>query len=192
MSNFQIEKTGYGAGSREYKDFPNVLRLMLGETNDEQQAANNEQIETLILLETNIDDLSPEISGFVLERAFAAGALDVWFAPIVMKKSRPAVQISILCRAEDKEKFLQLLFRETSTLGVRETEIKRRALPRETVLVETVFGAIDVKIAKSNGKILKAAPEYEQCRAAALEFDVPLREIERAALKAYDETREND
>jgi hypothetical protein len=191
LDDFQIEKTGYGAGSREYKDFPNVLRLMLGETNDEQQAANNEQIETLILLETNVDDLSPEISGFVLERAFAAGALDVWFAPIVMKKSRPAVLISILCRPADKEKFLQLLFRETSTLGVRETEIKRRALPRETVRVETVFGAIDVKAAKSNGKILKAAPEYEQCRAAALEFDVPLREVERAALKAFEEMLKN-
>ncbi|HEX8565118.1 MAG TPA: nickel pincer cofactor biosynthesis protein LarC [Pyrinomonadaceae bacterium] len=191
FEDFQIEKTGYGAGSREYKDFPNVLRLILGETNDEQRTTNNEQIEKLTLLETNIDDLSPEISGFVLERAFAAGALDVWFAPIVMKKSRPAVLISILCRAEDKEKFLQLLFRETSTLGVRETEIKRHALPRETVWVETVFGAIDVKVAKSNGKILKAAPEYEQCRAAALEFDVPLREVERAVLKAFEDTLKN-
>ena len=191
LDDLQIEKTGYGAGSREYKDFPNVLRLIFGETNNEQRTTNNEQIEKLTLLETNIDDLSPEISGFVLERAFAAGALDVWFAPIVMKKSRPAVQISILCRPADKEKFLQLLFRETSTLGVRETEIKRYALPRETVRVETVFGAIDVKAAKSNGKILKAAPEYEQCRAAALEFDVPLREVERAALKAFEETLEN-
>jgi hypothetical protein len=191
LDNFPIEKTGYGAGSREYKDFPNVLRLILGETNDVPQAANNEQTKTLILLETNIDDLSPEISGFVLERAFAAGALDVWFAPIVMKKSRPAVQISILCRLADKEKFLQLLFRETSTLGVRETEIKRRALPRETIRVDTVFGAIDVKVAKSGSRFLKAAPEYEQCRTAAIEFDVPLREIERAALKAFEETLKN-
>jgi uncharacterized protein (DUF111 family) len=101
------------------------------------------------------------------------------------------VQISILCHSIDKEKFLQLLFRETSTLGVRETEIKRHALPRETVRVETVFGAIDVKVAKSNGKILKAAPEYEQCRAAALEFDVPLREVERAVLKAFEDTLKN-
>ncbi|MDQ4121791.1 MAG: nickel pincer cofactor biosynthesis protein LarC [Acidobacteriota bacterium] len=186
--DLQIEKTGYGAGSREYKDFPNVLRLLLGETSKERRTKNDEQI--LVLLETNVDDLSPEISGFVLERALASGALDVWFSPILMKKSRPAVQISVLCRLEDKEKFLRLLFRETSTLGVRETEVKRHALPRETVRVETNFGAIDVKFARSDGNILKAAPEYEQCCAAALKFDVPLREVERAALKAFEEILE--
>ena len=189
LTDLQIEKTGYGAGSREYKDFPNVLRLMLGETDKKQLATNSEQ--TLILIETNIDDLSPEISGFVLERALAEGALDVWFTPIVMKKSRPAVQVSILCNPEDKEKFLGILFRETSTFGAREIEIKRRALPREIIRVETVYGAIDVKVAKSEGKIIKAAAEYDQCRLAALEFDVALREVERAALKAFEDIPEN-
>lgn len=190
--DLQIEKTGYGAGSREYKDFPNVLRLILGETNIERQTTKNEQTETIILLETNVDDLSPEISGFVLEKALSAGALDVWFTPIVMKKSRPAIQISILCPVKEKENFLNLLFLETSTLGVRETEIKRPALPRETIRVETAFGAIDVKAAKIGDRLLKAAPEYEQCRAAALRFDVPLREIERAVLKAFEATIKND
>lgn len=187
LPDLKIEKTGYGAGSREYRDFPNVLRLILGET--EPNDSRLQIHDSLTLLETNIDDLSPEISGYVLEKAFDAGALDVWFAPIVMKKSRPAIQVSILCRPEDKERFLRLLFRETTTLGVRESAVKRHALPREIVRVETRYGAIDVKVAKFDNQFLKAAPEFEQCRAAALEFDVPLRETERAALKAFEETQ---
>ena len=189
LPDLKIEKTGYGAGSREYQGFPNVLRLILGETetktNDSRFTIHN----SLTLLETNIDDLSPEISGYVLEKAFDAGALDVWFTPIVMKKSRPAVQISILCESDDKEKFLQLLFRETTTLGIRESAVKRHALRREIVRVETAYGAIDVKFARFDKEFLKASPEFEQCRAAALESNVPLREIERAALKAFDETQ---
>lgn len=188
LPDLKVENTAYGAGSREYKDFPNVLRLILGETNNEQRTTNSEQ---LTLLETNIDDLSPEKTAFVMERAFEGGALDVWFTPIVMKKSRPAVQISILCSSKQKEIFRRLLFAETTTLGVRETSVSRHALPREVVRVETHFGEIDVKVAKFEGRILKASPEYEHCRAAAIKFDVSLREIEEAAIRAFEETQKD-
>ena len=190
MPDLKIEKTAYGAGSREYESFPNVLRLILGETASESRRSKSE-VEELVLIETNVDDLSPETAGFVLERAFERGALDVWFAPIVMKKSRPAVTISILCRTKDKENFLNLLFSETTTLGVRSSKAERHFLPREIVRVETGYGAIDIKVARFDDNILKASPEFEHCRRAAVEFDVPLREVERAALKAFEETQKH-
>ena len=190
MPDLKIEKTAYGAGSREYENFPNVLRLILGETESENRHLKSE-VEELVLIETNVDDLSPEVASFVLEKAFDRGALDVWFAPIVMKKSRPAVAISILCRLEEKETFINLLFSETTTLGVRSSKVERRFLPREIVKVETCYGAIDIKVAKFDERILKASPEFEHCRAAALKFDVPLREVERAALKAFEETQKH-
>jgi hypothetical protein len=122
-----------------------------------------------------------------MERAFDSGALDCWFSSIYMKKSRPAVRISILCEPDEREKFLKLLFSETTTLGVRASKIERLSLPREIIAVETEYGAIDVKLAKFDGKVLKASPEYEQCREIALKFGIPLREIEAAAIKAFNE-----
>ncbi|MCY7345904.1 MAG: nickel pincer cofactor biosynthesis protein LarC [Pyrinomonadaceae bacterium] len=188
-----IEKTAYGAGTREYQDFPNVLRLLLGETenqlritnyelrNEDQKPKNENQ--NLILIETNIDDLSPQILGYVMERAFEIGCLDCWFTPIQMKKNRPATMISILCKQDKKEILTELLYTETSTLGVRISEVERNCLPRETVKVETEFGAVDVKTAKFKGKIVNAKPEYEQIRQIALQSKKSLREIEREVLE---------
>lgn len=181
-----VEKVGYGAGTREYKDFPNVLRLMLGNTKSEISNFKSE-ISKLTLLETNIDNLSPEVLGFVMERAFDAGALDCWFEPIQMKKNRPAVKITILCEPADKEKFMQLLFAETTTLGVRVSETERHCLPREFAKVETEFGEIEIKFAKMGENVVKFAPEYEQVRAAAVKHGVPLREVEAIARKAFEE-----
>ena len=197
-----IEKTAYGAGTREYKDFPNVLRLFLGEVAPQRREAaeeNHSQINTddqrpktkdqrpktkdLILIETNIDDLSAQILGFVMERSFELGALDCWFTPIQMKKNRPATMISILCDTEKKEVLTELLYTETSTLGVRIKETKRECLPRKIVKVETEFGTVDVKIAEYKNKIVNAKPEYEQIRGIALKSNKSLREIEREVLK---------
>ena len=197
IPEMRIEKTAYGAGNREYKDFPNALRLMIGETfNAKTQSGKDAKEENfgidsklrtqesrLILLETNIDDLSPQILGFVMERAFEIGALDCWFTPIQMKKNRPATMVSILCDAEKKEVLTELLYTETSTLGVRISKIERDCLPRETVKVETEFGGIDVKIAKYQGKIVNAKPEYEQIREIALKSNKPLRDVEREVLE---------
>ncbi len=200
IPEMQIEKTAYGAGTREYKDFPNVLRLMLGETadlkeeispqiNKDEYGFKNDEQNTktenhhLFLLETNIDDLSAQILGFVMERAFELGALDCWFTPIQMKKNRPATMISILCDESKREVLTKLLYTETSTLGVRVQMIERECLPRKIVKVETEFGAVDVKIAEYKNKIVNAKPEYEQIREIALKSNKSLREIEREVLK---------
>jgi uncharacterized protein (TIGR00299 family) protein len=190
IPEIKIEKTGYGAGTREYENFPNVLRLMLGEVQSPKSkvqspsATDNRQLTTdkLLLLETNIDDLSPQILGFVMERAFELGALDCWFTPIQMKKNRPATIISILCEEEKGEILSELLYTETTTLGIRVQGIERNCLPREIVKVETEFGEIAVKIARYDGKIVNAKPEYEQIREIALQSKKTLREIEREVL----------
>ena len=200
LPEMRIERTGYGAGTREYENFPNVVRLFLGETENASdnllslqsqfsKIQNNDVlVENLSLIETNIDDASPQTLAFVLEKAFGLGALDCWFTPILMKKSRPATVVSILCEIADKEKFTELLFAETTTFGVRVSEIERRALPREIVRVTTEFGEISIKTARLNGRIIKAAPEFEDCRAAALKFSVSLAAVERAATKAFEIT----
>jgi uncharacterized protein (DUF111 family) len=140
-----------------------------------------------LLLETNIDDLSPQILGYVMERAFEFGAMDCWFTPIQMKKNRPATMLSILCEKNKREIFMELLYRETSTLGVRISEVERDCLPREIAKVETEFGAVDVKIARFNGKIVNAKPEYEQIREIALKSNRTLKEIEKETLEKFNE-----
>jgi hypothetical protein len=197
IPEMHIEKTAYGAGTREYKDFPNVLRLMLGATTDlkeenrpqmntDEHGFHSEdqrpETENLILIETNIDDLSPQILGFVMERAFDLGALDCWFVPIQMKKNRPATLLSILCGKEKRQVLSELLFTETTTLGIRVSSIERNCLPREIVKVETEFGEVSVKVARYDGKIVNAKPEYEQIREIALQSKKTLREIEREIL----------
>ncbi len=177
LPKMKIARTGYGAGTREYERFPNVLRLMLGEDTQSDEASD----ERLIVVETNIDDMSPQIYGYVLDEALKRGALDCYFTPVQMKKNRPGVVISILCRPSERDAMCELLLAETTTLGVRFYEVLRRALERETVSVETEFGAIDVKVARLDGRIVKEMPEYEQCRAAAEKANVPLQQVERAA-----------
>jgi hypothetical protein len=176
----KIEATGYGAGTRNPKGFPNALRLLVGET---ETVVNAD--ETLMMIETNIDDMSPQLFGYVMERAFQLGALDCYLTQTLMKKNRPGSLISILCQPEDREKFLEMLFAETTTIGARTYEVQRRALLRETIRVETQFGAIDVKVARGNNGNVNAMPEFDQCRAAATAANVPLREVQEAARQAY-------
>ncbi len=188
IPNLKIEKTGYGAGTRNYENFPNVLRLILGERekfgiwNLGSKISQDQRPKTkdLIQIETNLDDISPQILGFVMERAFELGALDCWFTPIQMKKNRPATMVSILCNREKKEILSELLYTETTTLGLRVTEVKRSCLAREIVKVKTEFGEIDVKIARYQGKIVNAKPEYEQLKKIALEKNISLLKIQKA------------
>ena len=191
IPTLKIEKTAYGAGTREYNNFPNVLRLFLGETED---ASDNDfpfnentvelekiyETKNLILLETNLDDVSPQISGFVMERAFEIGALDCWFTAVQMKKNRPATIFSILCEKEKREVLTELLFTETTTLGVRVQVVERNSMTREIVKVKTKFGEIDVKIAQYKGKIVNAMPEFEMMKQAAKNFGVSLKTVIRA------------
>jgi uncharacterized protein (TIGR00299 family) protein len=179
LPKLRLESTGYGAGTREYKGFPNVLRVLIGD-DDAQNVAS----ETLWMIETNVDDMSPQIFGHVMERTLQLGALDCYFTPVQMKKNRPGVLLSILCRDTDREKLSQMLFAETTTLGLRSYSVERRALQRESVRVETPYGPIDVKVAKLSGRIVNQMPEYEQCREAARVASVPLRTVEEAARTA--------
>ena len=173
--------TGYGAGTRQYEKFPNVLRVLLGET--EADGATDER---LWMLETNIDDMSPQLLGHVMDRAFELGALDCYFTPVQMKKNRPGVLLSVLCERERKEQLLNLLFIETTTLGVRSYEVERRALQRSMVRVETQYGPIDVKVAHLNGSVVNEMPEFEQVRAAAAKAGVAVKVVEDAVRKAID------
>jgi uncharacterized protein (TIGR00299 family) protein len=179
VPKLKLESTGYGAGTREYKGFPNALRVLIGD--DAQDAAS----ETLWIIETNVDDMSPQIFGHVMDRVLELGGLDCYFTPIQMKKNRPGVMLSVLCRDSDREKLSQMLFSETTTLGLRSYSVERRALQRESVRVETPYGPIDVKVAKLNGRIVNQMPEYEQCREAARLAGVPLRSVEEAARTAF-------
>lgn len=184
IPQIKIERTGYGAGTREYDNFPNVLRVMLGET-----VAQHPADEWLWLIETNVDDVSPQIIGYVMDRAFELGALDCYFTPVHMKKNRPGVLLSILSDKKQKESLMQLLFKETTTLGVRTYEVARRALERSMVRVETLYGPIDVKVAHLNGRVVNEMPEFEQCRHAATKADVPLKFVEEAVLLALAKMR---
>ena len=170
---------GYGAGGRDLP-IPNVVRLLLGERSEVH--GQGTEIDTLMMLETNIDDNSAEVDGYVMEQLFASGALDVFFTPIQMKKNRPATLISILSRPEDVEKLELLLFRETSTLGVRRQSVERRCLERTSEVVDTSYGPIRVKVARLPDGTSKRAPEFEDCKRAALAHGVPLRKVYDAAL----------
>lgn len=165
---------GYGAGGRDLP-IPNLLRLLVGE--------GGAGIESLVLLETNLDDNSAEINGYVMEKLFASGALDVFFTPIQMKKNRPATLLSVLCRPADLEPLETILFRETSTLGVRRQPVERRCLPRESETVQTPFGPVRVKVALLPDGTTKRAPEYEDCKRAAESNGVPLHVVYEAALE---------
>ena len=192
-----VEKTAYCAGTHEYKDFPNVLRLMIGfqiqdsifkiESNQDQRPKAENQ--NLLLLETNLDDLSPQILGYVMERALESGAFDCWFTPIQMKKNRPATMISILCEKDKREVFTELLYTETTTLGVRISEIERDCLPREIIKIKTEFGEVDIKIARFGEKIVNAKPEYDQLREIALKSKIPLKKIEKIVLEVLEKSK---
>ncbi|MGH9819243.1 MAG: nickel pincer cofactor biosynthesis protein LarC, partial [Pyrinomonadaceae bacterium] len=182
IPEMMLEQTAYGAGTREYVDFPNVLRLIVGESAIAETDRYRASMDKLALIETNIDDISPQILGYVMERSFELGALDCWFTPIQMKKNRPATMVSILCRASDRETFSDLLYRETSTIGLRVREVERECLPREIVSVKTEFGEVDVKVAKRDAEVINAMPEYDQVKRLARDNNVSFTVVRDAVL----------
>jgi uncharacterized protein (TIGR00299 family) protein len=170
-----VAAVGLGAGSAELAEQPNVLRLFIGEAAARRDDAGLEA--DIAVLEANLDDMSPQIYGFFAERALQAGALDVFSVPVQMKKNRPGQLITVLCNPADQEKFSDLLFRETTTLGVRQSIVKRRTLQRESLTVQTSLGSIRMKVARLHGHILNFAPEYEDCQKVAAERGVPLKRV---------------
>lgn len=177
-----VAAVGYGAGTRDPKERANVLRVFLGESAEEHAAES-----AVIVLEANLDDMSPEVGGFVLEQALAAGALDVFYTPVQMKKNRPGLLLTVLCSPERADALTHLLFEQTTTLGVRSYRAERRVLERVIETVETRLGPVRMKLARMNGRLLNVAPEYEDCQRLAREKSVPLKEVLAEAQFCYRE-----
>ncbi len=172
--NFRLLKTGYGIGNRD-TDIPNVLRVMLGEGNI--GAAWDCDRESALLIECNIDDMNPELHDYIMEALFNAGAQDVFLTPTVMKKSRPALILSILCGIEEEKAVSEILLRETTTFGIRTQRVDKTMLKREVSWVTTPYGNVRVKHAYFKGEKIKSKPEYEDCRELARKQGVSIREI---------------
>jgi uncharacterized protein (TIGR00299 family) protein len=179
----KTEKIGYGAGTRNFKNSPNVLRLSVGE-----MAVQNESpypVEEITVLEANVDDMTPQVFGYVMEQALQNGALDAFGTPVQMKKSRPGMLLTVLCRNEDSQRLTRMILAETTTLGVRMRREMRAALTRRHVNVSTKWGNVRMKLANLNGSVSNYAPEYEDCRRIAKEQNVPLKTVMQEAIKVY-------
>lgn len=180
MPAMRVLSSGFGAGKKQFKaDMPNLLRVVFGEVED----TSDRTPQTVAVLETNLDDQNPEGFDLLMERAFAAGALDIFFTPIQMKKNRPATLLSVLCPPDRADALAALLFRETGTFGIRIREQRRCTLARSWRTVSTAFGDIRLKAGAWQGEEVTVAPEYEDCKRAALEHGVPLRWVYEAALR---------
>src|SRR2546425_738386 len=180
LPSMRVDTIGYGAGSREIDHHPNLLRALYGELLD--QAALRE---TVLVLETTIDDMNPQLYGHLMDRLFAAGALEVFYTPIQMKKSRPGTMVTVICPEPKLEDVSSVIFRETTTIGFRYQPMGRIELARRIETTRTPYGPIRMKVSVYNGEVVQATPEYEDCRRVALKTGVPLKEVQRLAVQAY-------
>ncbi|MGD0058300.1 MAG: nickel pincer cofactor biosynthesis protein LarC [Verrucomicrobiia bacterium] len=186
MPAMSIEKIGYGAGSRDLDKAPNVLRAVLG-----QSAGDNRrytEADTVAVIETNIDDMNPQLFGDVMEQVLAAGALDVFLTPVQMKKNRPGTLLTVLCERNSVDALAELLLTHTTSFGVRVHEAQRRKLAREMVTVKTKFGDIEVKIGRLGGKIVQRSPEFDSCQQAAARCSVGVKDVYNEAARVAGET----
>ena len=175
----RLRQVGYGAGAREIQDRPNVLRVLIGEADGTAPA------ERVVVVETEIDDMNPQIFGVLIDRLLEAGALDVFYTPIQMKKGRPGTLLTVIARPATRADLTAIVFRESTTIGVRFTEMDRECLDRQTVTVETPFGTIPVKIARRGGELMNVSPEFDECARAAEASGRPVKEVHAAAMQAY-------
>lgn len=180
----RLQRVGYGAGSRDFPDFPNVLRVFIGEQDDPGPARS------VVVIETEIDDMNPQIFGPLIDQLMASGALDVFYTPIQMKKNRPGTLLSIVARPEHRVQLTSIVFRETTSIGVRYIEMQRECLDRETVEVATPLGRVKIKVARRDGEVLNASPEFEDCARVAAQSGRPLKDVHAAAIKAFLDQRE--
>jgi pyridinium-3,5-bisthiocarboxylic acid mononucleotide nickel chelatase len=178
-----VGSIGYGAGSADLEGQPNVLRIMIGEAAEKVVPGFDEEIS---VIEANLDDMNPQIYGYFQEKALAAGALDVYTTPVQMKKNRPGTLLTLLCKPQDANALMSLIFAETTTFGARAYTAQRRTLPRESVNVHTQYGDVRIKLSRVDGHIQHVAPEFEDCRKLAVEKNVPLQRVISDALRAYE------
>jgi uncharacterized protein (TIGR00299 family) protein len=186
MPTMSIEKIGYGAGSRDLEKAPNVLRAVLGESAGDSRRYS--ETDSVAVIETNIDDMNPQLYGDVMERLLAAGALDVFLTPVQMKKNRPGTLLTVLCERNGVDALTELILTHTTSFGVRVHEAQRRKLAREIVTVKTKFGEIEVKIGRLGGKIVARSPEFESCQQAAARFNISVKDAYNEAARVAGET----
>ncbi|AJG41660.1 hypothetical protein TRQ7_09475 [Thermotoga sp. RQ7] len=178
----RIEKVGYGAGTRDL-EIPNVLRGYLGFLEGKSERD--------ILIETNVDDMNPQLFGYLMEKLFETGAKDVFYTPIYMKKNRPAVKVSVLCSEEKRDQILKVLFKESTSIGARILHLEKVEAPRKVITLETEYGKIPVKVAYFDSEVVNVSPEYETCKKIAQEKGVPLKEIYSAVYRKISEVQGN-
>jgi uncharacterized protein (TIGR00299 family) protein len=179
MPPMRVAQIGYGAGNRDFPDLPNVLRVLIGES--DAAAAS----QTVVVIEAEIDDMNPQIFGVLMDRLLAQQALDVFYTPIQMKKNRPGTLLSVIAAPDARDALTGTIFRETTTIGVRYREMMRECLERRTVTVNTSVGDVRIKVATRHGQILNAAPEFDDCIRLAGEHDMPAKNIQALAMKAW-------
>jgi hypothetical protein len=175
----RVESIGYGAGDRDFAGNPNVLRILVGAADDSVSA------DRVVVLESEIDDMNPQLFGPLMERLHQAGALDVFYAPVQMKKNRPGTLVTVIARPDQRESLSGLLFAETTTIGVRYHEMQRDCLEREVRSIATPVGPIRFKVARRAGRVLNASPEFEDCAKAAAEHGLPIKDVQAMATKAW-------
>ena len=176
----RIISTGYGAGTRDLRK-PNVLRIIVGEMIARPEEAEEDEV---VIIDTNIDDMNPEFYGYVMEKLFDAGAIDVWITPVYMKKNRPGTALSVLAPIHKEEAIIDVIFKETSTLGARTSRKVRRKALREVLAVTTRFGEVRVKIGKFKNQIVSVSPEYDDCARLAKEKEIAVKEVYNEAKQA--------
>ena len=189
MPRMKMESIGYGIGDKDFKEILNMLRVIIGEERDKGVGANN--YSPLRMIETNIDDMNPQIYDYLMARLFKKGALDVFLTPILMKKSRPAILLKVLCAENKKDSIVDMIFEETTTIGIRTYEVDRYCLERDVKWVSTPYGKVQVKISQRNGKSINIQPEYEDCKKIAEKKNVPLKQVMDAAREAGNKKMEN-
>lgn len=190
MPLMKVERIGYGAGKMNFPRHPNLARLFVGQREEISKAEVGPPGDELVsMIQANLDDMNPQLYGYFVEQALAAGALDVTCSPVQMKKNRPGLEVSIMCETSKSDALAQLLFEQTTTIGLRIYEARRKVLDREVVNVDTPYGSVRVKVAKKNGKVVNATPEYDDCLKLAAEKSVPLKEVILAAQVAYSQKR---
>ena len=179
MPSMRVDRVGYGAGDRELKETPNVVRVIVGEASNEATSMR------VVTLECEIDDMNPQIFGVLMDKLYAAGALEVFYAPVQMKKNRPGTLMTVVGRPDQREALTDLIFRESTTIGVRYQEMWRECLDREMVTVTTPVGPVRFKVAHRQGKVLNAQPEFDDLAKLAAERGIPIKDVQALALKAW-------
>jgi len=179
MPALSVRQVGYGAGTRDHAESPNVLRLVIG------QSADRAELDRVLMLECEIDDMNPQIYGVVMDRLYAAGALDVYYVPVQMKKNRPGTLLTVIAPPDRREALSAIIFGETTTIGMRSHEVERECLPRETVTVETPLGPVRFKVARRGGHVVNAAPEFEDCARLAAVHGRTMKDVQALAIQCF-------